>query len=257
VESTSSITPEVPNDDKQVSACRVTLDDILLPEDVRQHDEADIAGMADSIRAIGVQTPISVTPEMMLINGLLRYLGARLAGLSSIDCFVIEDSSVQSLWRLSENLHRSPLTALERSTALYQWAEAKAVRLDQVSVGGRGHQGGLAHAARVLGVDRNVLRRSTAIAAIPPETRAEIRKAGLDDNQSALLSIAASPVDQQLAKINEYSARRLSTPPNESELRYQTLMRAWDNCDQPTRARFVDTVVREHIASSAPDISAP
>jgi hypothetical protein len=109
----------------------------------------------------------------------------------------------------------------------------------------------------MLGVDRNVLRRSTAIAAIPPETRAALRRAGLDDNQSALLSIAASPIDEQLKKINEYSGGRAASQQNDSELRLQALMRAWNNCDQPTKGRFVDTVVRDHIASSASEASAP
>ena len=63
--------------------------------------------------------------------------------------------------------------------------------------GGR-PQSGVRAAARELGVDRNEARRAVRIASIAPEAREAAREAGLDDNQSVLLRVAAAPREQQV-----------------------------------------------------------
>jgi ParB-like chromosome segregation protein Spo0J len=240
----------------QVSICRVDINEIIVPEDGREHAEADVAVMADSARLIGIQTPISIDGNKRLIRGKLRLLGAKRAGLTTIDCFVVGDTAIHHLWKIAENLHRSELSVLERSAALVQWSElTKGGQLEQVS-GGRGKKGGIAEAARALGVDRNVLRRAVAIAAIPPETCAAIRTAGLDDHQAALLSIAVTPIEQQLEKIKEHSNPKISAPSSLAKLQLQALLRAWENADKRTRMRFITEIVQPYIAQSQPDATA-
>jgi ParB-like chromosome segregation protein Spo0J len=234
---------------------RVNLDDIIISNCGRRHTDSEVAVMASSIALLGIQTPPSLDPENKVVAGNLRVLGARRAGLRFIDCFVIEDATDQRLWAIAENLHRSELTPLERSAALVQWVEAtKGGQLEQVS-GGRGKKGGVADAARALGVDRNVLRRAAAIASISPEACAAVKKAGLDRNQAALLSIAATPVERQLEKINEYSAG--SAPTSRAEIRFQALVRAWENADRGARARFIAEIVAPYSAEAQSKITAP
>lgn len=229
---------------------RVDVVDLIVPDHGRRHSEADVAAMADSIALIGIQTPPSIDRGNNVIAGVLRVLAARRIGLTAIHCFVVDDANTQRRWGISENLHRANLSALERSAALVQWAEVKGVQVDQVSAGGRGRQGGVAHAARTLRIGRSALRRASTIASIPAESRAAIRKAGLDDNQSALLAIAATPVEQQLDKINEYLANGPSAPTSRAEIRFQALMRAWENADRSERERFITEVVAPYTAAS-------
>jgi ParB-like chromosome segregation protein Spo0J len=248
---TVDVTSNIPNEQtpaSQISIWRVPLDNIILPDDSRPHAEAAVAAMADSIREIGIQTPLSIDSQGRLFAGKLRFLGAQQVGLPAIDCFVV-DTAILLLWRIAENFHREELSVIERFAALVQWAEAKGAQLGQVSVGGRGKQGGVAHASRILGVDRNTLRRAAAIAGIPPENKTAIRKAGLDDNQTALLSIAATPADRQLEKIQSYSAANMASLSHD-DLAFQALKRAWENAGQSARARFITEMVKPYAAQS-------
>ncbi|MDA9530049.1 ParB/RepB/Spo0J family partition protein [Bradyrhizobium sp. CCBAU 25338] len=243
-----------PTASSHVSVRRIELDRVKLPTDRGEHDSTAVGALASSISLIGLQTPISIDADYTIVAGCKRYLAAKQLGMPAIDCFVIEDKGIHQLWRLSENLHRSTLTALERSTALIQWAEAtdKDAQLEQVS-GGRGKQGGAAKAARTLGVDRNALRRAAQIASIPPAARAAITAAGLDDNQSALLAIAAVPQSEQLAKVEEFAASRAdrgSVTPAANEAEFRALARAWEKANDDARARFMAEIVDPYRASA-------
>jgi hypothetical protein len=114
--------------------------------------------------------------------------------------------------RECENLHRAELTVLERATHTAEWirlteerglAKAelalpapKPAQVAQVSdkpKGGRGKKDGLSAATRELGIERTEAQRSIKIDAIAPEAKQAATDAGLADNQSALLKIAAEP----------------------------------------------------------------
>jgi len=60
-------------------------------------------------------------------------------------------------------------------------------------------------AARDLDVDRQYIRRAKQIASLAPEAKAAARDVGLDDNQSALLTAAKAPAQQQAAIIRQYA----------------------------------------------------
>jgi len=228
---------------------RYNIADIKLPSDGRQHDDVTIAAMGETIGLIGLHSLPSVDGQGNLIRGLLRVLGAIQAGLTTIDCFVIEDTKVEKLWKISENLHRNELTVLERSVSIIQWAEEKGVQVDQHSVGGRGQQGGLANAARKLNMDRSALRRAAAIASIPLESRVALTAAKLDNDQSKLLSIAAMPPEKQLETISAYAADN-APPTSRTEMRFQNLVRAWDSADKSVKSRFIAEVITPYSATS-------
>lgn len=242
-----------PSASSQLSVRRIELGRVKLPSARTEHDSTAIAALASSISLIGLQMPISVDADYTIIAGCKRYLAAKQLGMPAIDCFVVPDKGIHQLWTLSENLHRTTLTALERSTALIQWAEAsdKGAQLEQVS-GGRGKRGGAANAARTLGVDRNELRRAAQIASIQPEARAAVTAAGLDDNQSALLAIAALPQSEQLAKVQALSARRTDrvfTGLTADNAEFEALARAWRKAHAAARSRFMAEIVDPYRAA--------
>ncbi|MCJ2113294.1 hypothetical protein MKK64_19135 [Methylobacterium sp. E-025] len=121
-------------------------------------------------------------------------------------------------WEIAENLHRAELTDLQRKEQVAEWiglVEAEAAeeaqklgQLDRVFKGGRGKTGGISAAARELPLSgrseegrRKSAERAVRVAAIAPEAKAAVRAAGLDNNQRALLRVAAAPKGEQVATV--------------------------------------------------------
>ena len=127
------------------------------------------------------------------------------------------------MWEIAENLHRADLTVLERSDHVAEWAELstklsaerqakenqKLAQVAQVSArGGRGRTGGVSAVARDLGLERTEVDRAIKLAGLPDEVKKAAKDAGLDDNQSALLKVAAEPsAEAQLKAIKEKKDR--------------------------------------------------
>ncbi len=203
----------------------------------RHLDASNVKELAESMKRIGLQTPITVrivpsttdpvTGEVVhdvpvLIAGLHRLEAAKLLGWETIDSFTLDVTEAEAeLWEISENLHRADLTELERAGQTTRWieltesgakveaesAENKPAQLGPVSetcnVGGRGNTGGINAAARALGITRQEAQRAVKIAAITEPAKEAAVAAGLDKNQSALLKVAAEPVEKQVAKVAE------------------------------------------------------
>src|SRR5262249_41633707 len=156
-----------------------------------------------------------------LIAGAHRLEAARSLGWSEIDAFVLDGDEVEArLWEIAENLHRKELTALQRAELVSDWVAVANKRCGQVvqkPIGGR-PEGGIAQAARTLPVPgrteggrRKNIERSIKIDQISPEAKQAAESAGLADNQSALLEIAAEPTaEAQAAKVAELAGRKRS-----------------------------------------------
>lgn len=127
------------------------------------------------------------------------------------------------MWEISENLHRNDLDRIQRAQHEAEWIklreeeEDKMGQLDPFSkVGaGRGNEGGIRLAARELPVHgdteeakRMRLRRDMAIASAGEGALDEARKAGLANNERALLEVARAPEDQRVAKVHEIAERK-------------------------------------------------
>jgi ParB-like chromosome segregation protein Spo0J len=179
------------------------------------------------MREIGLMTPISVriVKNMVvegetlgfvpvLVAGAHRLQAAKSLGWDEIPCIELEATDREvKIWEIVENLHRAELTVLERSdlstelVRLYADDAAevpkKLAQVGQVSgKGGRGITGGVAAAARDLGKPRATVQRDLKIGSTAPEAKEAARVAGLGDNQSALLKIAAEPTPEaQVAKV--------------------------------------------------------
>jgi ParB family chromosome partitioning protein len=105
----------------------------------REHfDEADLAGLAESIRTLGVLQPVLVRPlgdGFELIAGERRWRAAKRAGLQTIP--VVVKSGVGDLGALEqalvENLHRQDLNPLEEAAAYQQLMEDFGLTQEQVA----------------------------------------------------------------------------------------------------------------------------
>ena len=80
----------------------------------KRFDEASLAELAESIRAVGIIQPpvVSTQPDgYLLISGERRWRAARLLGLDSIDVIVRDDLNAHA--QLVENIQREALSAWE------------------------------------------------------------------------------------------------------------------------------------------------
>jgi len=111
--------------------------------------------------------------------------------------------------------------------------------------GGR-PKGGVRAGARELGIERMEARRATKIASISPDVKEAARSAGLDNNQTALLKVAAAELVRQAAVVREIvaarPAARTHTPPTDPEEPFRLWVeegRRWLNRDSLCRTYSV------------------
>jgi ParB family chromosome partitioning protein len=222
--------------------------------------------IADSMAKIGLRTPISVRKrdngEIELVAGLHRLEAAKSLGWKEIDCIVMKGGKIQrQLWTIAENLHRSDLTTLQHAEHVAKWKRlVKKLDRDEhvVKPGGRQPKDkGLSRTAKKLGISRETVRRSEAIASISPKAKATAKKAGLDRKQDALLKIAKEGTGgAQVAKVKELAkkekTKRTSLSPNEGTQlkrlkkffeRAQNFKRAWLTASLVVRRKFVSRIM--------------
>ena len=98
---------------------KVFIDDVKVGERHRQVDAAKVSGLAESMKALGLQQPISVYLEsddtVLLVAGLHRLEAARSLGWEEIEASFVHLSEIdRELWEIDENLARSELTTEEK-----------------------------------------------------------------------------------------------------------------------------------------------
>jgi ParB family chromosome partitioning protein len=144
-----------------------------------------------------------------------RSAAMRANGEHMIRAYVMKVSEIDArLWEISENLHRAELSALEPAEQIDECRvlTADKVRNDSAPVGGsQSTDLGNRKVAKELGVDEKVVRNSGKIAAISDDAKDAAKAAGLDDNQSALLRVAAAS-SAELAEIDENLIRAQLSP---------------------------------------------
>ncbi|MFA4974930.1 MAG: ParB N-terminal domain-containing protein [bacterium] len=111
----------------------IDVDAIKVPLHRRQLSESAVASMMESIRNLGMRTPITVrmldeeaTSEPELVTGGHRLEAAKRLGWERIECFVVEHESdaLARLWEIDENLIRHALSPAQEAAAI---AERKAI----------------------------------------------------------------------------------------------------------------------------------
>jgi len=253
----------------------VKVADIVVPDELEKPDPDDVAKLAESVRKIGIIHPVVVRrkvtafgkrSEIELVTGLTRFESYKLLGEQMIPCTYVEDDDdlVRQI-QIAENLFRRDDTVLKKSELLTEWVERTEQngdvfgQVDRKPKGGR-PESGIAKAARELPSlaksdegRRKQIERAIVITKLAMGVKNAAKKAGLDDNQSALLAIAAEETTEaQLAKIRGLSvhkskgarkghsaAKKRQKPGSLSPKDRKTLeelIQAWNEADKLKRA---------------------
>ena len=102
---------------------------IRVGERSRALREDALASLIESIKTIGLKTPISVRVDessreerYLLVAGRHRLEACRRLGVTHIDARIVDlDGVRRKLWEIAENLHRAELTVAERSEHIAEW----------------------------------------------------------------------------------------------------------------------------------------
>jgi ParB-like nuclease domain len=112
----------------------LTFDQIDFPANARPTNATDVVALVSSIRTIGLQVPLTVVERggrYLLIAGRHRLEALRVIGEERVPVRVVDFDDIEArLWRISENLHRTELSALARSEQIVEFAKLTKGRLE-------------------------------------------------------------------------------------------------------------------------------
>lgn len=203
----------------------------------REVRKSQVSALAESMKEIGLRTPITVRAVMKIIDGRdqpaweivaghHRYEAANKLGWTEIDAVEFDGDALDAeLWEIDENLIRSELTEMERGRALARRKEIYEIRHPETRHGGApGRAGGgkakvdkmssfAADTAARTGKTERTIERSVRIGErLTPEAQDAAKAVGLDDHQAALLEAAkAETAAAQVEVLNRRAAERART----------------------------------------------
>ena len=181
---------------------------VKVPEHrARGLDTAAVTRLAESMAQIGLQAPITVRDDgewPVLVAGLHRLKAAERLGWEKIDAIYLEgDEHDARLWEISENLHRADLSAVERAEHIDEWRRltvAKGAQLGHPCGGRQPADRGHAKTAEALGVSRQAVQRSEAIASLPQDLRDQAKAERW--SQERLLDLARGKEAAEALRLN-------------------------------------------------------
>jgi hypothetical protein len=199
---------------------------LIYPKsDGRPVIKAHVAMLAESLKALGLHTPITVRQAVRvrdgrdadayeIVAGRHRYEAAVSLNWKEIDAVVMDGTADDAeLWEIDENFARAELSDAQRADH-HARREAILVRKGIVSAPGKGgnRQVGdrsyAAQAAGSLGQSKRAVERDVARGKkIDAEVLADITGTDLDKGV-VLDALAATPKDEQRAKLAEITLRR-------------------------------------------------
>jgi ParB family transcriptional regulator, chromosome partitioning protein len=255
---------------------RILIRDIEVLGQRRALNPTKLSGLAESMAALGLKTPITVyireDGTVVLVVGLHRLKAAELLGWAKIECFVSKDKKFRRrLWSNSENLHDIPLTKLERAESIATWVgDIKRLNKKAKNARAGGKQPadkGISRAGKQLGFSRKTISRALKIASIPDNVKVLAKKAGLDRNQNTLIDIADKPTPKaQIARINaltKKTTRKTKQPTSRSKsgskalkklvrlfVGDEALKQAWGRAPLPMRRKFVQILMKRPVRNA-------
>jgi ParB-like chromosome segregation protein Spo0J len=245
----------------------IPVDDVVVGDGHREVNSAAVKRLADSINQIGLRHPITVREkggQYLLVAGRHRLEAYRKMDIEYIPATIVKMTNDDArLWEIAENLHRAELTKLERDDNIAEWIKiTERIQSSQFAKNesrrddGRGHraEGGIAAAARDLGLDKDDAHRAVKVASLSNEAKEAARETGLDNNRSALLDAASKPtVAEQVAAIHQRHTagakiiKLADDPLNDAEAaekQVAALMSAWNKAGQAAREEFLCRIDR-------------
>lgn len=195
----------------------INVDGIIIG-DRREVDPKTVRYLTASIKEIGLQHPITVRKlgeDIHLVAGRHRLEAMRATGAQTIQAHVVRWSKdVSRMWEISENLHRAELSKIERADQIEEWRalKAKGAQSGHPSSNAQPHDVGVSATAEELGISRQEVERSRAVAGLSDEAKQAAVEAGFGNNASVLLQVAKVEPELQAAKVSEIAqARALKT----------------------------------------------
>lgn len=145
-------------------------------------DYSELEGLACSIRANGILQPITVRSlpdgEFELISGERRLRAARMVGLTTVPCVIMNASDEQSaLFAIIENVQRQDLDFFEEAVAIDRLITDHGLSQEEI--------------ARKLGKAQSTLSNKLRLLRLPEEMRDRIAYSGLSERHArALLTLS-------------------------------------------------------------------
>lgn len=144
---------------------------VMLPTDIiypnpsqprTQFDAASLRELSDSIRRFGVLQPLTVRQldacRYELVAGERRLRAARLAGVDTVPCLLLDiDSRESGLLALIENLQRKDLDFIEEAEGLRQLIRTCGMSQEEAAVCVSKSQSAVANKLRILRLPSGVL----------------------------------------------------------------------------------------------------
>ena len=170
----------------------------------REFDEEALTELSNSIREIGIITPITLRQmsdgQYQIIAGERRWRAAKAAGLTTIPAYIrtVEDEGVMEM-ALVENIQREDLNAIEIALAYQHLAEATGMTQEKIS-------------SRV-GKSRTSVTNYMRLLKLPAQIQMALKNKDIDMGHARSLLAIESP-SQQLKLFkeiqrNNYSVRKV------------------------------------------------
>lgn len=192
----------------------VRLDHIQMDGRHRALDAKAVSSLQESIREIGLQTPIhvryveereidgeTVCNVPVLVAGAHRLAAARALGWETIPCLIIDGDEIDAeLWEIDENLMRAELTPAQEADHMARrkklW-EQKETATSCRGFEGRGNTGFSFDTATVTGKSQRDIQRAVSRGEkIAPDVLANIQGTALDKG-THLDALAKLPHEEQ------------------------------------------------------------
>jgi ParB-like chromosome segregation protein Spo0J len=234
----SDIVPEESNAPKEKAKSvglfeqgQVRVEDVVVLPSHEDLDDEVVSFIAESfpvsgggpfnpiiVRRVRQQEDGKDVTKTVLVAGAHRRQAALLMGMKYVNCIYMRgDETAARIVQIAEDLFRKDLTVLKRAEMLAEWLSLALVNFSGQLVQEEQARPlrGIVRAARALPVvarsvdaRRKILDRAVRIARLAPEVKKAAKKAGIDDNQRALLKIAkAKGRKAQLRKVEELAGR--------------------------------------------------
>ncbi len=243
---------------RRVRTEKLPVGDIVVGRRWREPSAKQIEALRQSLRENGLLEPIGVrfvnrrkvagkspSSTPVLVYGATRLAAAKLEGWTEIAAQILEGSDVDfEKAELAENLHRHPLTRLQRDQQIARYAElcrGEGILRDARAKRGRGRpEGGLRAAARQLELAESTARDALRVATLTHAAAAGVAELGLADKPVAYRAVAAEPTEAaQIAKAREIAGREgrghRGSKKQDRSSQVKNLMQAWEKAAASAR----------------------
>lgn len=241
----------------------------------RPLDQSKVVALAESMKAIGLMTPISVRAvndgeRLELLAGNHRLSAAKALGWEKIDaCMFVDvegdrdarylDDIDAQIWQIDENLMRSELTPAQEADCLKRrkelWERRETARSPR-SFQGRGNKGFVREVQERTGKAKRTTQEAISRAS-RIENVAALTGTSLDKGVE-LDALAKLPPEEQKPLIERAKAGESVTARISRTIEYtatqnalQALGRAWADANDEARQRFIDETIAPYQVRAA------